>query len=103
MIAPITSKTMRCKRELSPGRLESIEIGVVFNSLQVVDRQMLTAAGGLRRCCGYLYVAFVRTSSSRCCEDSTIDANAGPPIGFALKLSRMAAFTLSRASAFAPR
>ena len=56
-------------------------------------------------CCNagnYLYVAFVRASSSRCGVKSTMEANAGPPSGFALKLSRMAAFTLSRASAFAP-
>ena len=49
----------------------------------------------------YLYAAFVRDRSSRWSVQSTIDSKAGPYVGFALKLSRIAALILSRASALA--
>ncbi len=49
----------------------------------------------------YLYVAFVRTSKSRCGVKSTMEVKAGPPSGFDLIASCRAALTLSRPAAFA--
>jgi len=49
----------------------------------------------------YLKVTLLRSSSSRCAPESSIESNAGPASGLDLSMSVRAAFTLSSPSAFA--